>query len=112
MRRFNHGTHVIAIELRDSGHYVPSERHSGRNRQPGADCRPETYGFAAERPFIVCRRERNHAGDDAVAHHHPSTTTSPVPPSTRTRAPFGMALTAPTQPTTPGRPYSRDTIAA
>src|SRR3954466_1341200 len=112
MRRFHDGTHVTAIELRDSGDHVPGERHSRGNRQPGADCRAQTDGLAAECRFVVCRLERNYAGDDAVADHHPSTTTSPVPPSTRTRAPFAIALTAPTQPTTPGRPYSRDTIAA
>src|SRR4029453_3362098 len=43
---------------------------------------------------------------------HPSTVTSPASPSTRTSMPSVMRSVASRVPTTPGMPYSRETIAA
>jgi hypothetical protein len=43
---------VLAFELGDGGDNVPGESGAAWNRQPGADCRAQTDGLAAENGFV------------------------------------------------------------
>ena len=84
---------------------VARERHARRDREALARGVAKPHGF---RPIERCLA-RLGEGDDLL---HPSTVTSPASPSTRTRTPLAMRSVASRVPTTPGMPYSRETIAA
>src|SRR6266516_2030199 len=84
---------------------VARERHTRRHREALARGVAEPHRL---RPIERCLA-RLGDGDDLL---HPSTVTSPASPSTRTRTPSAMRPVASRVPTTPGMPYSRETIAA
>src|SRR6266702_314466 len=86
---------------------VARERHAGRDRKALARGIAEAHGLRSKQRSLPCLRE-----GDNLFHVHPSTVTSPASPSTRTRTPSAMRSVASRVPTTPGMPYSRETIAA
>jgi hypothetical protein len=78
-------------ELREAGRtaardrldQIHSEREAGGHRKPGADGGAELHRLAAERAFIASFRQLDRD-------HGESARTSPVVPSTRTRAPSAV----------------------
>src|SRR6185369_11855990 len=89
----------------DGLHEVARESHAGRHRQSVARRVAEAHRLRAVERGLARLRE----GDDLL---HTRSVTSPASPSTRIRAPSAMRSVASRVPTTPGMPYSRDTIAA
>src|SRR5687768_15243129 len=85
---------------------VARERHAWRNGEALARGLAEPHGLGAIKRCLT----RFGKGDDDPL--HPSTLTSPASPSTRTSTPSAMPSVASRVPTTPGMPYSRETIAA
>src|SRR3954452_24822780 len=104
---------VDRIESGQSSAFAPGhgsdevrvEPEAVRHREPGAQGRAQLDGLAAIEPGVLRFAQR-------YAAHFGRTRTSPAPPSTSTRAPSGMRRVASRQPTTPGMPYSRLTMAA
>src|SRR5437867_1547826 len=86
---------------------VARERHAGGDPEALARGVAESHGLGPIQQCLARLREV-----DDLFHFHPSTVTSPASPSTRTRIPSAMRSVASRVPTTPGMPYSRETIAA
>src|SRR5579859_249916 len=100
--------HVLDRLLVAPGHGFDDgscESDAGRERQAGPRRLPQPDRLGPVKRLVLCLLER----DDAV---HQRTVTSPAFPSTRTRAPSGISPVPSRVPTTPGTPYSRETIAA
>src|SRR5216684_490049 len=102
---FRHLFNRLVILRGDGLDQVARERHAGRDREALARGVAEPHRL---RPIKRCLA-RLGEGDDLL---HPSTVTSPASPSTRTRTPLAMRPVASRVPTTPGMPYSRETMAA
>src|SRR5262249_18257899 len=97
----------LVVPRSDNLDQVARERHAGRDRKALARGIAEVHGLRSKQRSLPCLRER-----DNLFRFHPSTVTSPASPSTRTRTPSAMRSVASRVPTTPGMPYSRETIAA
>ena len=81
------------------------QRPARRDRQPAAQRRAQLHRLAAENSLVFGDAKFDRRSHDRMV-------TSPLSASTRTIAPSAMVWVATWQPTTPGRPYSRATIAA
>src|ERR1051326_3311139 len=105
--RLGHFFNGLVLFRSDGLDQIARERHAGRNREAFARGVAQPHGLRAEQPSLTGLGE----GDD-LFHVHLSTVTSPASPLTRMRAPSAMRSVASRVPTTPGMPYSRETIAA
>src|SRR5579871_1445160 len=102
---FRQSFNGVFVAGSDGLDHVAGERHAGRNRE-AVPCRlAKPHRLRPIERGLACLLE----GDDLFQLR---TVTSPASPSTRTRKPSAIRSVASRVPTTPGMPYSRETIAA
>src|SRR4029079_18832652 len=102
---FRHLLDGLLVPRGDRFNEVTRQCHARRDLYAAAHSVPKSHRLRS----IKRRLARFIEGDDSF---HSSTVTSPASPSTRTSMPSVMRSVASRVPTTPGIPYSRDTIAA
>jgi len=93
----------LGVAAPHGGHEGVRQGEASRRREPMTQRSAELDRFAPELARVV--------GVVKCGDLHASTRTVPASPSISTRAPSGMSAVASREPTTPGMPYSRETMA-